>query len=95
MLNRVNLYTHLSIDRYQWSVGYTEKSTPEGIFNQATERIWHDAARNMKQIYQTEHGMFLSKLGKLSRFLIISLNSLIFIIEVERITCNVMQIPSF
>ncbi|XP_061181031.1 uncharacterized protein LOC133189645 [Saccostrea echinata] len=54
---------------YQWSVGYTEKSSPEGIFNQATERIWHDAGRNMKQIFQTKNGIFLKETVKYSFFL--------------------------
>ncbi|XP_055997828.1 uncharacterized protein LOC125647098 [Ostrea edulis] len=54
---------------YQWSVGYTEKSDPEGIFNQATDRIWHDAARNMKQVYQTKHDIYLKETVKYSFFL--------------------------
>nr|XP_034314147.1 uncharacterized protein LOC105348718 isoform X1 [Crassostrea gigas] len=55
-------------DWYQWSVGYTEKPSPEGVFNQATERIWHDAGQNLKQIYQTEQGVFLKETVKYSFF---------------------------
>ena len=48
----------LSYLRYQWSVGFTEKPSPEGLFNQATERIWHDAGQNMEQVYQTKQGVY-------------------------------------
>ncbi|XP_078334035.1 uncharacterized protein LOC111124258 [Crassostrea virginica] len=58
-----------SPDWYQWSVGFTENPSPEGLFKQAAERIWHDAGRNMEQVYQTKQGIYLKETVQYSFFL--------------------------
>ncbi|XP_060084880.1 uncharacterized protein LOC132564227 [Ylistrum balloti] len=46
---------------FEWSVCFEILDSPEGIFHQADERIWHDAGQNMQQLFLVPRGSFLSE----------------------------------
>ncbi|XP_021356985.1 uncharacterized protein LOC110452658 [Mizuhopecten yessoensis] len=48
---RVSNFDGLQPLWYEWSVGYEFLASPEGIFHQADERIWHDAGQNMQHLF--------------------------------------------
>ncbi|KAK3101903.1 hypothetical protein FSP39_007221, partial [Pinctada imbricata] len=54
---------------YQWSVGYTTAAQPEGIFDQALERVWHDAGQNYNHVFSTLPGVTLTETETYSFFL--------------------------
>lgn len=44
--------------RYEWSVGISASDNPEGIFDETTERVWHDAGINKQWVFTFPRGEF-------------------------------------
>lgn len=42
--------------RYEWSVGLTSETNPEGVFDSTIERVWHDAGQNMNVVFTSKQG---------------------------------------
>jgi len=51
-LNETKYYVY----RYEWSVGISDSDLPEGVFDDKTERVWHDAATNTRWVFSLPRG---------------------------------------
>ncbi|XP_071084119.1 uncharacterized protein [Haliotis cracherodii] len=58
----------LPITRYEYSIGETGKSSPQGVFSIATDRIWFDAGQQTSAIMSLPQGRSLTSGGKYSFF---------------------------
>ena len=53
------MYNAFLMCRYEWSVGVSDSDLPEGIFDETTEKVWHDAANNTKWVFTLQRGTFV------------------------------------
>ncbi|KAK3103765.1 hypothetical protein FSP39_021725 [Pinctada imbricata] len=44
---------------YEWSVGLSSGSQPEGVFDEAQEKLWYDAGNNLDMIFTEKPGITL------------------------------------
>ncbi|WAR05722.1 hypothetical protein MAR_021091 [Mya arenaria] len=54
---------------YEWSVGESKYETPKGVFDEITDRVWHDAGSHMSWVYTLPRGRILRRNFKYSFFI--------------------------
>ncbi|WAR04731.1 hypothetical protein MAR_020100, partial [Mya arenaria] len=68
-VNGVLIKDHLDIDftenqdavQYEWSIGESNEDEPMGVFDQKTDRVWHDAGSHMSWMYTLPRGQVLQR----------------------------------
>ena len=46
--------------RFEWSVGYTSGTFPDGIYSSVDDRVWHDAGQLTSATFSSEYGKLLN-----------------------------------
>ncbi|WAR06111.1 hypothetical protein MAR_021480 [Mya arenaria] len=54
---------------YEWSVGESKYETPKGVFDEITDRVWHDAGSHMTWVYTLPRGSILRRKFKYSFYI--------------------------
>lgn len=45
--------------RFEWSVGLSSGTLPDGIYTSVDDRVWHDAAQLTSATFSSEYGITL------------------------------------